>query len=59
MVAAAMGTILGTRWYADVRLGKHVVVVVVSELNAAERHWIITAYLARKLVDGEVEWKRD
>jgi hypothetical protein len=25
----------------------------------AERHWMITAYLTRKLVEGEVEWKRN
>jgi len=50
---------LFSRWYTDVRQGKHVVVVVVSELGPAERHWIITAYMARKLAEGDVEWKRD
>jgi hypothetical protein len=36
--------------------GKHVVVVVV---NAADgRDWIITAYIARALAAGEVEWVR-
>ena len=50
---------LFSRWYSDARLGKHVVVVVVSELDPAERHWIITAYIARRLVEGDVEWKRD
>ena len=50
---------LFSRWYADVRLGKYVVVVVVSEADPAERHWIITAYMARRLVEGEVEWRRD
>lgn len=49
---------LFSRWYTDIRRGKHVVVVVVSELDPSERHWIITAYLARKLVEGEVEWRR-
>jgi hypothetical protein len=53
------GARLLSRWYADVRLGKHVVVVVVSELDPAERHWILTAYLARRLAEGEVEWQRD
>jgi hypothetical protein len=24
-----------------------------------ERHWIITAYLTRKLAEGEVEWRRN
>jgi hypothetical protein len=49
---------LFSRWYSDVRSGKHVVVVVVSDPGPGERHWIITAYLARKLAEGGVEWKR-
>jgi hypothetical protein len=49
---------LFSRWYTDVKKGKHVVVVVVSEPDAMSRHWIITAYLTRRLVEGEVEWKR-
>ena len=48
---------LFSRWYTDVQRGKHVVVVVVSEHRARERHWIITAYVTAKLVEGEVEWK--
>ncbi len=40
------------------RGGKHVVVVVVSQPGPAGRHWILTAYMARKLVEGETEWKR-
>lgn len=50
---------LFSRWYADIRQGKHVVVVVVSELDPGERRWIITAYIARELAEGGVEWKRD
>ena len=50
---------LFSRWYTDVKRGAHVVVVVVSELDPAERHWIITAYLTRQLAEGEVEWKRN
>jgi hypothetical protein len=49
---------LFSRWYTDVKGGKHVVVVVVSEVNLASRYWIITAYLASKLVEGDIEWKR-
>jgi hypothetical protein len=49
---------LFSRWYTDVRQGKHVVVVVVSELGPSERHWIITAYMARRLAEGEIEWQR-
>ena len=48
---------LFSRWYTDVQRGRHVVVVVVSEL-ARERHWIITAYITSKLAEGEVEWRR-
>jgi hypothetical protein len=49
---------LFSRWYTDIRQGKHVVVVVVSERTPQERHWIITAYLASKLAPGGVEWQR-
>jgi hypothetical protein len=50
---------LFTRWFESVRGGKHVVVVVVSDSTPSGRHWIITAYIARKLAEGEIEWKRD
>ncbi|MFM7279035.1 MAG: hypothetical protein ACKO1I_15605, partial [Microcystis aeruginosa] len=43
-----------SRWFDSIRQGKYVVVVVVSDLNPA-RHWIITAYLARKLTGGPIE----
>jgi len=49
---------LFSRWYTDVKKGKYVVVVVVSEADTANRHWIITAYLTRTLVEGDVEWTR-
>jgi hypothetical protein len=48
---------LFSRWYSDLRGGKHVVAVVVSDLSDG-RHWIIAAYIARRLVGGEVEWLR-
>jgi hypothetical protein len=48
---------LFSRWFSDVNGGKHVVVVVVSSGDDG-RHWIITAYIARKLAKGEVEWAR-
>jgi hypothetical protein len=50
---------LFSRWYTDLRQGKHVVVVVVSEREPSERHWIITAYSARQLAQGETAWERD
>jgi hypothetical protein len=49
---------LFSRWFSDLRGGKHVVVVVVTDPGPASRSWIITAYLARKLAEGETEWKR-
>jgi hypothetical protein len=49
---------LFSRWYTDVKKGKYVVVVVVSEPDAANRHWIITAYLTNRLAEGAAEWKR-
>jgi hypothetical protein len=49
---------LFSRWYTDLRQGKYVVVVVVSEREPSERHWITTAYIARKLAQGETEWER-
>lgn len=51
---------LFSRWHTDLREGKHLVVVVVSEREPQhERHWIITAYMARKLAQGALEWERD
>ena len=49
---------LFSRWYTDVRQGKYVVVVVVSERIPQARHWIITAYLASRLAQGRAEWQR-
>ena len=57
--SARFGSVkLFSRWYPEVRQGKHVVVVVVSERTPQQRHWIITAYLASKLAQGGVEWQR-
>jgi hypothetical protein len=47
------------RWFSDVRRGKYVVVVVVSETVPMERHWIITAYMTRRVTSGGVEWHKD
>jgi hypothetical protein len=46
------------RWFEDVHKGKYIVVVVVSEAAPTERHWIITAYVTRRLIDGEIEWQK-
>lgn len=50
---------LFSRWFPAVRGGKHVVVVVgLAPDGAGRRHFIITAYIARRLAEGEVEWQR-
>jgi hypothetical protein len=49
---------LFSRWYAEVRGGKHVVVIVVSDEGEQPRHWVITSYITRRLGQGEVEWTR-
>jgi hypothetical protein len=46
------------RWFEDARQGKFVAVVVVSETAPAERNWIITAYVTRRLINGEMEWQK-
>lgn len=46
------------RWFEEVRQGKYVMVVVVSESTPAVRNWIITAYMTRQLANGEVEWRK-
>ena len=51
-------THLFSRWFEDIKRGKLVVVAVVSEALPVERHWVATAYLARKVVQGATEWKR-
>ena len=50
---------LFSTWFSDLHDGKHVVVVVISDTKVEKRHWIITAYIARKLAGGEIEWKRN
>ena len=50
--------VLLTKWFPDLRGGRHVVAVVVDDPGQGSRPWIITAYLARKLAEGEVEWRK-
>jgi hypothetical protein len=44
-------------WLAELRGGKHLVVVVASE-SKRDRRWIMTAYVTRKLTGGNIEWAR-
>ena len=57
-VSARLGNArMFSRYFEDVLMGKHIVVVVVTEL-APHRNWIATAYIARRLSGGIPEWKR-
>ena len=49
---------LFTKWFADLRGGKYVVAVVVTDPGGETPPWIITAYIARKLKEGEIEWQK-
>lgn len=53
------GARLFSRWFDDLRGGKHVVVVMMTAPTPTARHWIVTAYLARRLAQGEAEWRRE
>lgn len=46
--------LLFSRWFEGVLQGKFVVVVVMTN----DRQWIITAYLSRKLAEGDIVWER-
>lgn len=50
---------LFSRWFSQVRGGKHVVIVVITESGQPCRHWIVISYLARRLAGGEPEWQQN
>jgi hypothetical protein len=56
--ARATNATLLARWFGELRGGKYVVVVVVSDPGPRGRHWIVTAYMAGQLAEGDVEWTR-
>jgi hypothetical protein len=47
--------LLFSKRFEAIKGGKHIVVVVVTE---QARHWIITAYLARRLTGGLLAWQK-
>ena len=49
---------LFSRWYPELKGGKHVVVVVMGAAEKSGHSWIITAYMASKLAPGEIEWQK-
>jgi len=52
-------TQLFSRWCEHLKGGKWIVVAVISDPPPAERSWVVTAYIARKLAKGTSEWTRD
>ena len=46
-------------WYNNLLGGRYVVVVVMGDLAPTVRHWAITAYIARRLTGGSIEWRRN
>jgi hypothetical protein len=50
---------LFSKWYDDLLKGKHLVVVVVSETLPRNRDWVVTAYVTKRIPEGDVEWKRN
>ena len=52
-------TRLISRWFPDLRNGKHVVVVVATDTFPRMRHWVVTAYLTSRVPTGEIEWQKD
>ena len=49
---------LFSKCYDNLLKGKHLVVVVVSEALPKSRDWVVTAYVTRRIPEGDVEWKR-
>ena len=49
---------LFSKWFDNIRGGKYIVVVVISEDWPVNRHWIVTAYITRRLSGGTIEWQK-
>jgi hypothetical protein len=49
---------LFSKWFDNLRGGKYIVVIVISEDLPVNRHWIVTAYIARRLSGGKIEWQK-
>lgn len=49
---------LFVRWFPQLLSGKYSIVVVRTNEAPELRHWIMTAYIARRLTGGTVEWQR-
>ncbi len=49
--------LLFSKWFATIRTGRYLVVVIVSQVDP-NRRWIVTTCTARKLAGGKVIWTR-
>lgn len=47
-----------SRWYDDLRGGRHLVVVVVTDEVPARRHWIVTVYASVEFEERDILWER-
>jgi hypothetical protein len=47
--------LLLTRWFDHLLGGKHIVAIVARDV-AQSRHWVVTAFLARRLPKGLTRW---
>lgn len=52
-------TLLFSRWFPILRKGSFAVVAVVTDTFPQERHWIVTAYISKKITQGETIWTRN
>ena len=48
---------LFSRWYSDIRQGRHIVVLVQGG-GSSRRYRVVSAYTARWLTAGAIEWQR-
>jgi hypothetical protein len=56
-------TRLFSRWFEDLLSGRILVVATVTDEPGSGqpgtgRHWVVTAYAARRLTKGTIEWSR-
>ncbi len=49
---------LFVRWFPQLRNGKYAIIVVRTAEALERRHWIVTAYIARRRTGGLIEWQR-
>lgn len=54
----SQNALLFARWFESILDGKYIVVVVKTDVEPNKRHWIVTAYIARKLTGGSLEWQK-